>query len=212
MTEDNAIRIGHAYEAPSGAERPVIATSVMFPTQAPVVTGSDGSTFANLAAITETGTLAGAIGPIFDRSLFLSQQLKHDALGNIIGWSGTYGMMPPGFRGRMPFQFTGPRFVANSCAKRLLIRVAIADVCGRDSQNNIQVGLVNMWIPDSGSRYSTIGKAAGIDGIGSPATLTVNRNLIANPLPPACGAGIDVTVTPSAADVDANLPVPGFWQ
>jgi len=55
------------------------------------------------------------------------------------------------------------------------------------------------------------GKAQNIDGIGAPATLTINRNVAANPLPSSCGAGIDVTVTPSAADVTVNLPIPGVW-
>ena len=56
-----------------------------------------------------------------------------------------------------------------------------------------------------------LGKAQDIDGIGAPATLTINRNLATNPLPASCGAGIDVTMTPSAADITANLPIPGVW-
>jgi hypothetical protein len=51
-----------------------------------------------------------------------------------------------------------------------------------------------------------------VDGVGSPATLTVNRNLVTNPLSASCGAGIDVTVTPNPADVDANLPIPEYWE
>jgi hypothetical protein len=46
-----------------------------------------------------------------------------------------------------------------------------------------------------------MGAAAGVDGIGLPATLIVNRDPLPVRLPP-CGAGIDVTVTPPRPDVD----------
>ena len=85
-------------------------------------------------------------------------------------------------------------------------------MCARaPTDDTASAGKVNLWIPDNGSQYSTSGKAAGVDGIGSPATLIVNRDLATNPLGPGCGAGIDVTVTPSAADVDANLGIRGVW-
>ncbi|MBK8739965.1 MAG: hypothetical protein IPM02_10655 [Betaproteobacteria bacterium] len=145
-----------------------------------------------------------------DKSIFLSQQIKYDANHNRTGFSGTYGMLNPEFVGRVPFQFAGPKFVANSCAKRLLIKIAIADICARGG--SVGPGKANLWIPANGSQYATVGAQLGVDGVGSPATLTVNRNLTANPLAPACGAGIDVTVTPSPADVDANLPIPGYWN
>ena len=58
---------------------------------------------------------------------------------------------------------------------------------------------------------ATEGKAAGVEGIGAPATLTVNRNLTTIALPSQCGVGIDVTVTPSAAQVDRDLPIPFYW-
>jgi len=64
-----------------------------------------------------------------------------------------------------------------------------------------------------------------IDGLGAPATLTVNRDTTASPYPASCdGSGgtaeensdevdtrFDVTITPSAEDVDANLPFQ-FWR
>ena len=213
VTEDNALRIGHGCETPDGANLPVVMQSVVFPTVSPELSASDGSAVAGLAAVIEQGTLVGLVRVIQDRSVFRAQQVKLDALGNQTGFSGTEGALDPDLPGRTPFQFTAPKFVANSCAKRLLVRVAIADVCiaGAGIVDSVQPGKVNLWIPDNGSQYATFGKPLSLDGIGSPATLTVNRNLTTNPLPPACGAGVDVTVTPSAADVDANLPIPGVW-
>jgi hypothetical protein len=137
--------------------------------------------------------------------------LKLDALGNAIGFVAHDGSLDTGLLGRVPFQFAAPKFVASSCAKRLLVQVAIADVCALGSSAPVVAGNVNLWIPDNGSQYSTAGKAQGIDGVGAPATLIINRDVTANPLPSACGAGVDVTVAPSAADVDANLAIPGVW-
>jgi hypothetical protein len=213
VTEDNAIRIGHTCEALDGSHIPVIAQSVVFPSVTPEISTSDGSPVAGLAAVIEQGTIAGLPRAIQDRSVFRSQQVKRDALANMIGFSGTNGAMGVDALGRVPFQFTAPKFVATSCAKRLLVKVAVADVCllGAGIADSVKTGKVNLWIPDNGSQYAVLGKAAGVDGIGSPATLTVNRNLTTNPLLPACGAGIDVTVTPSAEDVTTNLPIPGVW-
>jgi hypothetical protein len=42
--------------------------------------------------------------------------------------------------------------------------------------------------------------------------LSVNRNLAANPLDPSCGAGFEVTVTPSAEQIDRDLPIPRVWR
>jgi hypothetical protein len=210
-TEDNALRIGHGCAVAGGDALPVIAQSVVFPSASPTLTASDGSTIADLGAVVTQGTLAGLARPLQDRSIFLTQQVKRDALGNIIGFSASDGSLAVDLLGRVPFQFAAPGFVAASCAKRLLIRVAIADICSLSAADTIRAGKVNLWIPDNDSQYATMAAAAGIDGLGAPATLIVNRDTAATPLAPACGAGVDVTVTPSAADVDANLAIPGVW-
>lgn len=213
VTEDNALKLGHGCTTPEGAKLPVIAQSVVFPSVTPDLSTSDSSPVANLAAVIEQGTIAGLARAIQDKGVFRTQQVKKDTLGNMTGFSATEGSLGVDALGRVPFQFAGPKFVATSCAKRLLVKIAIADVCiiGSGLADSVKVGKVNMWIPDNGSTFSVAGKAQGIDGIGAPATLTINRNLTTNPLPASCGAGIDVTVTPSAADVTANLPIPGVW-
>ena len=211
VTADNALRIGHGCSVAGGTPIPVIAQSVVFPSQAPVVTSADGAPIASLDSVMVGGSLAGLVKPIQDTSIFQSEELKVDALGNVTGFVEHDGSPAVDLLGRVPFQFAAPKFVATSCAKRLLVQVAIADVCSLASSDPVTAGNVNLWIPDNGSQYSTAGKAQGIDGIGAPATLIVNRDLTANPMPPACGAGVDVTVTPSAADVNAHLGIPGVW-
>ena len=213
VTEDNALKIGHGCTTPEGARIPMIAQSVVFPSAAPELSTSDGSPVASLDAVIEQGTVAGLVRAIQDKGVFRAQQVKRDALGNMTGFSGTSGSLDVDALGRVPFQFAAPKFVATSCARRLLVKVAIADVCllGAGLADSVKQGKVNLWIPDNGSPFAVAGKAQNIDGIGAPATLTINRNVAANPLPSSCGAGIDVTVTPSAADVTVNLPIPGVW-
>jgi hypothetical protein len=107
------------------------------------------------------------------------------------------------------FESTGPNFVAESCAVRLIAEVAVADVCRREPQPLV-AGNVNLWIPDNGSQIATDAAAGGVEGIGEPARMTIVRNLTSNPLPAACGAGYDVTITPSPAQIDRDLPFPGW--
>jgi hypothetical protein len=213
VTDDNALKIGHGCATSDGGHIPVIAQSVVFPSSSPQITTSDGSAIRDLSDVIEQGSIVGLAKPIQDKSIFRSQRVKVDALDNVIGFSATQGALNVELPGRVPFQFTAPKFVATTCAKRLLIKVAIADVCllTVGAPGNVVVGKVNLWIPDNGSQFAMLAQQSGIDGLGAPATLTVNRNLATNPLGTACGAGIDVTVTPSAADVDANLPIPQYW-
>ncbi len=210
-TADNALKIGHGCTTPAGSMVGVIAQSAVWPTMNPVVTASDGSAIADLSQVIVQGSLAGLLSPIQSRSIFQQQQLKLDSLGNKIGFSGIKGnLQEPGWLGRVPWQFAPPKFVASSCASQLLIKVAVADICITGGYGQ---GYVNLWIPDNGSVSATTAHVLDNDeGVGAPATLTINRNLATNPLPAACGAGMAVTVTPSPQDVDTNLSIPGYWD
>ena len=213
-TDDNAIKIEHGCEA---SEKPVIAQSVVFPTISPVLStpDADGNPVPypySLTDVIDQGTIAGLVDGIQNKDIFTVQKEKYDATGiNATGFYGKSGSLDVEFQGRVPFAFTSPNFVSGSCVKKLNIEVAIADICDT-KKPAIQATKVNLWIPDNGSVYATKGLAAGVDGVGDPAVLQVNRDLVANPFVSAnCGDGIEVTVTPSAADVDANLGIPGYW-
>lgn len=55
----------------------------------------------------------------------------------------------------------------------------------------------------------------GLHGYNSPATLTINRDLAANPLDASCGEGSAVELLPSAAQLDRDMPIKnkdgGVW-
>ena len=156
------------------------------------------------------GSLAGLLRPVQETSIFQSQEVKVDGLGNVIGFSLSMGRSRPTCWGACRSS-SRRRSSSQQLRARLLIKVAIADTCSLAPADTVAAGKVNLWIPDNGSQYATSGKATRHRRHRSPATLIVNRDLVANPMPPACGAGVDVTVTPSAADVDANLAIPGVW-
>lgn len=208
VRDDNALRIGHGCED----DRDVIAQSVVFPTDAPVLTLADpNAVVPALADVIAQGSLAGLAQSIQDRSIFEMQTEIVDENGNVLGFQARKGRLAHNLVGRVPFQFTPPNFVAASCAKRLLIKVAIADICSA-KKPQLDPTKVVLWIPDNGSAIAVAALAGGVEGIGDAATLTVNRDLLANPLPEGCGDGFDVTVTPSAAQIDRDLPIPKYWQ
>lgn len=207
VREDNALRIGHG----CGEDGPVIAQSVVFPGDAPEVRASDpNAAVSDLSEVIRQGSLVGLAQSIQDRSIFGFQDEIVDANGNVVGFQARKGLLRANLAGRVPFQFSAPGFVAESCARRLLIEIAIADICST-AQPILAPEKLNLWIPDNGSLFATLGQAAGVEGIGGAATLVVNRNLQTNPLPSACGAGFDVIVTPSAAQIDRDLPIAGHW-
>lgn len=66
-------------------------------------------------------------------------------------------------------------------------------------------GAVNFWVPAVGSKFDG---APGAHAYNFPVFFTVNRDLETNPLPESCGgAGQQVTVRPSAAQMDRDMPI-----
>src|ERR1700720_1330999 len=92
-TADNALKIGHGCFTPAGYGLPGGAQSAVFPTVNPQLTTSDGAAIANLSDVIVQGSIAGLLSPIQNRDIFQQQQLKLDALGNKIGFSGTKGSL-----------------------------------------------------------------------------------------------------------------------
>lgn len=198
-TTYNNLVIGHGCTLADGSKLPVIAQSVVFPTVNPkyTVTGSFGgnpsvvsvSSFANMAQLIQS------------KHLFAKQREKTNAAGQVIGFENTGGELDVTLHGLVPFRTAGVSFPADSCATRLVVQVAVADIC----QVN---GAKNLWIPSLTTKYND----PALHGIGAPANLTINRDQTKNPLPASCGAGYTFTITPSAEDVDANLPLAGYLR
>lgn len=209
----NALQIGHGCTDPATSKKlPVIAQSVVFPTLDPIVTRPDPADasktipFLLSDAIADPLGLAGKADLVQDKSVFARQDEVYDDRGNLIGFYGTKGNLQPNLLGLTTFRFAPPTFVPSDpthCVRRLLIKIAIADICNKNVFPPTPAS-ANLWIPSLTAKFAD----GEIDGIGAPANLVVNRK---DALDPACGEGYDVTVTPSPEDVDAHLPIKGYW-
>ena len=204
---DNALAIGHGCEE---SDKSIVAQIALFPGTAPEIsTDNPGIQVADLSEIIEQGSLAGLVRGIQDRGIFGQQDEKLDANGNSVGFVGSKGRMKSNLRGRVPFEFTAPHFVPESRATRLIVHIAIADICKR--KGGVDADHVNLWIPDNGSEIATEAAAEGVDGVGDPGVLIVNRDQASNPIDGACEGGFSATVAPSAEQIDAELPTHRVW-
>lgn len=196
-TTYNNLVIGHGCTLANGTKLPVIAQSVVFPTVNPkyTITG----TFSGNPAVVSVASFANVPQLIQSKHLFAKQKEKTNAAGSVIGFENTEGELDVTLHGLVPFRTAGVSFPADSCATRLIVQIAVADVCQKN-------GAKNLWIPAITTKYND----ATVDGIGSPASLTINRDLTKNPLASSCGAGYTFTVTPSNEDIDANLKLDGY--
>lgn len=128
------------------------------------------------------------------------------------------------------FKFNVPKFQPTSCAKNLIIRVAVTNWCKRGGGKAHDAARKDVWIgTDTGSKlYSMTGADHGImpnsreilgmtessiteqgNGKSFWPAMTIVRDLTNNPLPAACnGESYDVVIEPSGTDIDANLTIP----
>ncbi|CCE22504.1 hypothetical protein [Methylotuvimicrobium alcaliphilum] len=185
----------------------VMGHSVLFPTQNPRVTRVDTAANVSLDSVLTIGSLANLPQLIQSNSLSARQSEKTDANNNVIGFNHIRTRIAPGLEGLIPFRLGRIQFKPESCAKNLIIQLAVAEIC-RGNAFPPQPGTANLWIPSTTSRFNN----NSIHGIGEAPTLTVQRNLTANPLPGTCALGYDVLIEPSSQDIDNNLPITRFWN
>ncbi|MGD7036848.1 hypothetical protein [Methylotuvimicrobium buryatense] len=185
----------------------VMGHSVLFPTQAPIVTRIDTGEIRALSNELTVNSLANLPQLIQSNSLSARQSEKTNANGDVIGFNHIRTRLAPGLEGLIPFRLGRIQFKPESCARNLIIQLAVAEIC-RGNAFPPQPGTANLWIPSTTSRFNN----DSIHGIGEAPTLTVQRDLTANPLPGTCDLGYDVLIEPSSQDIDNNLPIPRFWN
>lgn len=209
----NAVLIEHGCDDPAtgATSTPVFGESVVFPdgvdsaiTTQPAGSGTPKPYAGKLSDFVQNW--ANANHKIQSRDVFTLEGVKYDPLGNIIGFWGGGGSLPGvGYIGLNPFVTDPVLIQPASCAASVTFVLGIADVCKLTNVAGFNTETVNLWTPAVGSSYD--GTPDTNDGYDSPASLKITRNLAANPLPAACGAGLDVKVTPSAAQLNRDMPV-----
>jgi hypothetical protein len=218
----NNATIGHgcavAVGSPAGTPRsPVIANSMIFP-DGTDSTVSIGGAVVDGAIVDDYIAWGGKISHIPSKDVFEKSSIERGRAGlagaNAVGnhsWDGK--LNGDNYVGLVPIRISGAFINPDSCANTVTFRVAIADICKITNVAGFSDQTVDLWTPAVGSVFDGV----GLHGYNSPATYKITRNLVTSPLPATglagedCGAGVDVVIDPSAAQLDHDMPIPGVW-
>ncbi|MDD5276600.1 MAG: hypothetical protein PHR16_11020 [Methylovulum sp.] len=117
--------------------------------------------------------------------------------------------------GLSPFRYGAIQFQTTSCAKSLKVRIAVANWCRRGNRTKDLGDRLDVWMGHTTPVFHdqrTMPRAAPYDAsVEVPywPTMTIARDLVANPLTAACNGGYDLSIEPADADIDTFLPIPG---
>ncbi len=187
-------------DAETGERIPVIGSAVVFPD------GVDSTITENGEASDKTlfdfvPNYGSPVSLIQSNDVFAVQDEISDSLGNNLGFWSADGALKTNLTGVIPFRTSGVVIEPTSCATSVKFVVSIADVCVVTDKAGFTAESVNLWTPAVGSDFDVEGNP----GYDSPASLTVNRT--ASELPEECGDGVEVVVTPSAAQLNRDFVV-----
>lgn len=208
---DNNVMIPHGC-----ADQPVIGAITVFPdVSTALVDISDDAnaaigaeTFARSEQLATDFVQGISIAGIQSRDTFSASELIRDDNGNPVGvWSAGGSIPPSNWVAKLPVRISAVNIVPESCASKVILVPAIANVCqltslaeinGKDSDRLD----VDFWTaPDAG--HPNFDAPAW----NFPAPITVTRNPDSNPLPASCGEGVAVRIYPSAGQLNRDLPV-----
>lgn len=171
-------------------------------------------------AVSALVSIGSVLTNMESHEVFPKNRRKVDPLGNTVGFESWGGKLDPFSTGAFPVRLGGISFNPASCATKLVIRVAIADVC-KPGAFPPGEGKANVWINHVTTKFknSNVDGIAPVDATGKavPAnfwpTISIKRNLTTNPLPANCNASntFDVFNTPSDNQIDRDLPIQGWW-
>lgn len=185
---------------------PVISQSVVFPNgPSSIVTRLDTGEEIGLGEVLVGGAhSAGLINPgaIQDRNVFQTTEQFTDETGVVRAIHYTDGELQADLDADLPFRLSGVTFVEESCATKVRVRIGIANWCHeREGARRADI-----WI----GKLTPMFNDERVVSVDFWPTLTINRDLAANPLPAECGEGYEVAVEPSEEEIDQYLPMEGF--
>lgn len=207
----NDVVIGHGCQNETNGSSTIdtIGTVVVFPDgKDSIITAKPAGSSSTVAATPHQGALtdfvtnwASPVTIIQSKNVFENQGYIKDSLGNKLGFWAGGGKLTAGYRGLIPFTTAGVVINPDSCAKSVTFAVSIADICEITDSSGFSNATVQLWTPAVGSNFD----GEGLHGYNSPATLKVTRTVTA--LPASCGDGLDVTITPSATQLNRDMKV-----
>ena len=197
----NDAAVGHGCE-----DAPVIANSVVFP-DGTDSTVSIGGAVVEGALVTDYIEGVPAIKNVISNAAFKKSAVAHGRADKAVGihsWNGSVAAHDT--VGLVPMMIGGVKIIDGSCAKSVIFKVAVADICRiTKAAKFTDSTAVNFWTPFvEGSLFNRA------DGSSEATSLTVTRTPT-SALPNDCGEGVDVVVTPSAAQLNHDMPIPSVW-
>lgn len=206
---DVVIAHGCQNETDGASTIDTLGTVVVFPDgKDSIITTKPAGSDSSVAATPHEGTFidfvtnwASPVTIIQSKDVFEKQGYIKDSLGNKLGFWAGGGKLTAGYRGLVPFTTAGVVINPDSCAKSITFVVSIADICEITDASGFSNATVQLWTPAVGSNFD----GEGLHGYDSPAVLKVNRTVTS--LPASCGDGLDVTVKPSAAQLNRDMKV-----
>ncbi|SFK57561.1 hypothetical protein SAMN05216302_1009104 [Nitrosomonas aestuarii] len=202
-----------AVNVPHGCgDNSVIGNVIFLPDTDSAIVQTSTDNFANFETPEGATALNYIVNPPFirlikSRDVFDHQEFIKDPLGNPIGFWAAGGELPAhNWVAQLPFNITSVAIQPESCASKVVLVPAIANICNITSMAEINSQdpdnpNVDFWTaPDVGSPYDA-------PSWSYPATYTIERDLENNPLPASCGEGLAVRIIPSAAQLNRDMPV-----
>ncbi len=196
--------IAHGCRNEDGSGVDTVGTVVVFPDGEDSIVMENGEMSDKTTADFVPGW-GSPVAKIQDKDVFNYEEEIKSPLGNVVGyWAGALGTegLKSGLTGVIPFRTSGVVINPESCATSVKFIVAIADICALTTIEGFNDADVMLWTPAVGSNFDGTDDLNGYD---SPASLTVNRTIA--PLPESCGDGVEVTIKPSAAQLNRDMPV-----
>lgn len=179
-----------------------------------------GFTNLGIGLVAGGGTLFGNFLPAMDASTLVG---AHPAplVRGYHTWAGPLPYNTPplpeqtlSVTGLSPFKYGAVKFKTTSCAKNLIVRVAVANWCRRGAESKGLPDRVDVWMGHTTAVFNdqrTMPRSTPYD----PAVevpywpkMIIARDLVANPLPAECNGGYDMSIEPADADIDKYLPIP----
>lgn len=208
----NSVAITHGCGDESG-EYPVIANSVVFPDGVDStikVTDANGEPV-TAGALSEYVSGVPAVRHVVTKDAFEKNAQAHGRNEEQVGVHSWKGHVPAHDSiGLVNMRIGGVQINDLSCVKNVTFEVAVADICKITNVAGFaNPANVNFWTPIVGSNFDRA------DGENEPTSITITRSATA--LPEAdeagnpCGEGLNVTVTPSAAQLNHDMPIPRVW-
>jgi hypothetical protein len=181
---------------------PVLGSSMVFPNGTDSLITVNGQSYQG--SLTDfVQNWGNAVQMLYSRHAYAMGDEKRNNNGNVVGmWvAGTennFGRLET----RLPIRIGSVQFNPESCAMRVIFKVPVVEVCELSTAGGLIHGRnANLWTPNNlGTPYDNPGDVSN-----NMVSIAFERS---SALPAGCeGSGETVVVTPSAAQMNRDMPV-----